>query len=74
MRNVLAKYVGKQDLFGISLNLEALRADGATLSRGYLGMLEGVHERLKEQGAAGLVLILDEINGITANPRFAHFI
>ena len=37
-------------------------------------MLEGVHERLKEQGAAGLVLILDEINGITANPRFAHFI
>lgn len=74
VRNVLAKYVGKQDLFGFSLNLEALRADGPTLSRGYLGMLEGVHERLKEQGAAGLVLILDEINGITANPRFAHFI
>jgi AAA ATPase domain len=74
VRNVLAKYVGKQDLFGFSINLQALQSDGPVLSHGYLGLLEGLFKRLRDQGAKGLVLILDEINGITANTRFAHFI
>ncbi len=73
-RNALAKYVGKQSLFGFNINLEALRADAPTLSRGYLGLLQGVFQRTRERGAKGIVLILDEINGITANSQFAHFI
>ena len=74
VRNALSKYVGKQELFGFSINLEALRADGPTLSHGFLPMLKGVFERAKKEGAKGLLLILDEINGITANPQFSHFI
>jgi len=73
-RNALAKYVGKQDLFGIGLNLEALKADGPSLSRGYLPLLNGLFERTKEKGTKGIVLILDEINGISSNSQFAHFI
>lgn len=73
-RNALAKYVGKQGLFGFNINLEALQADGPTLSRGYLGLLNGVFQRTKEHGTKGIILILDEINGITENSQFAHFI
>jgi hypothetical protein len=73
-RNALAKYVGKQSLFGFNVNLEALQADGPNLSRGYLGLLHGVFQRTREQGTKGTVLILDEINGITLNFQFAHFI
>jgi hypothetical protein len=74
IRNFLAKYIGAQELFGFSINLEALKADGPNLSRGYLPFLLNLLNRLKEDGIKGLMLILDEINGITGNPRFAHFI
>jgi len=74
VRNALSKYAGKQELFGFSINFEALRSDGPTLSRGFLPMLRGVYERTQQQGAKGLLLILDEINGITGDPQFSHFI
>ena len=74
VRNSLAKYIGKQDLFGFSVNLESLQADGPTLSHGFLPLLKGVFERVEKQGAKGILLILDEINGITADPKFSHFI
>ena len=73
-RNVLSKYVGKQELFGIQINLEALRADGPGISHGYLPFLRQLLERFKDEEIKGIMLILDEINGITANPTFAHFI
>jgi AAA ATPase domain len=74
VRNSLAKYIGKQDLFGFSVNLESLQADGPTLSHGFLPLLKGVFERVEKQGAKGILRILDEINGITADPKFSHFI
>jgi hypothetical protein len=73
-RAALAKYVGKQSLFGFSINLEALQTDGPNLSRGYLPLLGGVYQRTQELGTKGIALILDEINGITSNPPFSHFI
>jgi hypothetical protein len=73
-RNVLSKYVGKQELFGIQINLEALKADGPNISAGYLPFLQQLLERFKDEGIKGIMLILDEINGITSNPKFAHFI
>lgn len=74
IRNLLSKYLGKQELFGFSINLEALKADGPNLSHGYLPFLRDLLNRLNENGIKGLMLILDEINGITGNVQFAHFI
>lgn len=74
IRNFLGKYLGKQELFGFSINLEALKADSPNLSSGYLPFLHKLLERVKEDGIKGLMLILDEINGITGNAKFAHFI
>src|SRR4030067_692624 len=74
IRNFLSKYIGKQELFGVTLNFEALKADAPNISRGFLPFLRGLYERLKGDEAKGLILILDEINGISKNPKFAHFI
>jgi len=74
IRNFLSKYIGKQDLLGFSINFGVLKADGPDISHGYLPFLRELLERLKENGIKGLMLILDEINGITGNPQFAHFI
>lgn len=74
VRNALAKYVGKQQLFGVSVNLDALKADAPSISNGYLSFLQELLQRVQPKGINGIMLILDEINGIAANPDFAHFI
>lgn len=76
IRSFFAKYVGKQSLFGVTLDLSALKADAPQLasSSAILSFLTEVRLRLGGLNVKGLVLILDEINGITGNAAFAHFI
>ncbi|MBI5560958.1 MAG: ATP-binding protein [Deltaproteobacteria bacterium] len=74
VRNSLDKYISKQEFFGFKINLEALKTDGPNLSRGYLPFLREILERVKGDGIKGIILILDEINGITGKPKFSHFI
>ncbi|MGB9720293.1 MAG: BREX system ATP-binding domain-containing protein [bacterium] len=74
IRNFLSKYIGKQEIFGISINLDQLKTDGPSISHGFLPFLNELLRRVKDDGIKGILLVFDEINGITANPRFAHFI
>lgn len=76
IKNWLAKYLGKQTLFGFTINFEALRQDAPNFSTpfGMLGFLTELHQHLGEDEIKGLFLVLDEINGITADPQFTHFI
>ncbi len=73
LRNWLGKYIGRQELFGFSLNMEVLRQDAPQLSNpfGLLGFLDEIRRRLN---ASGVFLVVDEINGIADSPEFAHFI
>lgn len=76
IQNWLSRYIGKQELFGFSLNLENLKKDAPSLSTSF-GMLSFLHEaksRMGDLGIKGVVLIIDEINGIASDPQFAHFI
>jgi hypothetical protein len=74
IRSFLSKYIGKQELFGVSLNFEALKADGPNISRGFLPFLSEFLKKAVDNEIKGLLLIFDEINGISANSDFAHFI
>ena len=74
IRGMLSKYVGKQALFGVNINFDALKKDAPGLSRGFLPFLKELYKRSQPDGVKGVYLILDEINGITKNPDFAHFI
>lgn len=76
IKNWLAKYLGKQTLFGFSINFEALRQDAPNFSTpfGMLGFLTELHHHLGKDEIKALFLVLDEINGITNDPQFTHFI
>lgn len=71
----LGKYIGKQGLFGFTLNFEALKPDSPILATPF-GMLQFLSEARKRlgDGLKGIFLVLDEINGITGDDAFAHFI
>jgi len=71
----LGKYIGKQQMFGFTLNLEAMKAEVPSLSTPGQ-MLAFLRETLMRMGdtVGGVFLVFDEINGIVNNPHFAHFI
>lgn len=76
IRNWLGKYIGNQTLFGFELKLSEIKADSPRLKSALelLGFLHETIQQTKESGTKGIFLVLDEINGITANPDFAHFL
>jgi hypothetical protein len=74
VREWLARYIGDQSLFGMTLHAEALKKDAPSIASGMLPFLQEVYARLQPTGVKGIFLVLDEINGITANSKFAHFI
>jgi hypothetical protein len=74
IRTWLARYIGKQELFGFSVNLEALRSDAAKVATVH-GLLDFLGQALeKSAGANGIFLVLDEINGLANEPWFAQMI
>lgn len=76
LRQWLARFIGKQELFHVTLNFEALRAVAPTLSNPgeLLRFLGEARDRLADTGVTGVCLILDELNGVASDPEFAHFL
>jgi hypothetical protein len=74
IRNTLAKYLGTQTLFGVTLHAEALRKEGPKITGGLLSFLSDALSQVHDDGMQGVFLVLDEINGIAGNPKFAPFL
>ncbi len=76
IRAWLRKYIKEAKLFGFTPNLDAVKKDAQEIAsaRGILGLLTETVKRLTPDGVKGIVLILDEINGISVSPPFAHLI
>jgi hypothetical protein len=74
IREGMAKFVGEQSLFGLTIHAEALRKEGPNITRGLLPFLGQTLERVRSDGTKGVFLVLDEINGLTNNPKFAAFL
>lgn len=72
----LAKYIGKQELFGFTINLEALRNDAGKIAsvHGLLDFLAQTLEKAKPENTNGIFLVLDEINGLANQPWFAQML
>jgi hypothetical protein len=76
IRTWLNKYVKEATLFGFTINVDLLRKDASNLAspHGILGLLGETIKKLGTEGVKGVMLVLDEINGISNNPLFAHLI
>jgi hypothetical protein len=74
IREGMAKFVGQQSLFGLPIHAEALREQAPNITRGLLPFLGQTLERVRSDGATGVFLVVDEINGLANNPQFAAFL
>lgn len=75
IKDWLGRYIKQVKLLGVEIDVKALRDDAGkfTSPRAVLNLLRETLRRLDARGR-GVFLILDEINGISANPLFAHFL
>jgi Cdc6-like AAA superfamily ATPase len=73
-KDLIGKYVGDQSFYGLNIHLATLKADAPSIAHGALPFLRQILDRLSPDGVKGIMLILDEINGIASNPAFAHFL
>jgi len=73
MKEFLRKYVQELTIFGAKVNLEAVRKDAPAVAHNFLPFLRQAYGCLRDDWK-GLMLILDDLNGITATPRFAHLL
>ena len=71
IREGMANFVGEQSLFGFTIHAETLRREAPNITRGLLPFLRQTRERVRSNGAQGIFLVLDEINGLANNPKFA---
>jgi hypothetical protein len=58
IRNALAKYVGTQTLFGVTLHVEELRKEGPRITQDLLSFLSGTLAQVRDDGVQGIFLVL----------------
>jgi len=73
MKNLFEKYIRSVSLFGISVEFTDNKGDLEGLAYSFLPAITTVYESIRERHK-GILLILDDLNGISAHPQFAHFI
>ena len=74
IRDLLSKYVAEVGLFGVKLKTGELKKHAPEITSGLLKFLEELRQKTHENGTKGIFLVLDEINGIAADPKFAHYL
>ncbi len=73
VKNFLGNHVRQLDLFGISVEFSASDQQLERVVNDFLPALRNLLNQLAEE-KKGILLILDDINGIVTNPRFANWL
>jgi AAA+ ATPase superfamily predicted ATPase len=73
VRDFLGNHIKEVGLFGVSLQFEASKQDLAKAVSDFAPVLRNLLERLGSQ-KKGFMLVLDDLNGLANEPRFAHWL
>ena len=74
LREGFGNYVKSLSLFGVEVEFTKDKSDLRTLVDNFLPVMRKVHEKAKENNKEGIILILDDLNGITDIPQFSQFL
>ncbi|OHB73190.1 MAG: hypothetical protein A2Z25_04315 [Planctomycetes bacterium RBG_16_55_9] len=74
LRTLFGDYVEGLSLFGVEVQFTKNTDKLQALANNFLPALRKIHEESAKNGKKGLILILDDLNGITDTPRFSPFL
>jgi AAA+ ATPase superfamily predicted ATPase len=73
IKTFFGNHIKQVGLFGVSVKLEMDPNDLRNAVSNFLPALDRLYDRIRDE-KKGVLLVLDDINGITASPEFAHFL
>lgn len=73
LKSVFGKYIKTITLFGVGVEFTEDESELRTLRYNFLPTIRKINESIKDS-KKGLILILDDLNGISDIPEFAHFL
>jgi len=74
LREGFGTYIKGLKLFGIGVEFTKDKGELRTLVENFLPVMRKIHEQIASSGRRGLILILDDLNGITDVPQFSQFL
>lgn len=73
IKTFFGNHIKQVGLFGLSVKFEIDPDDLKNAVNNFLPALDRLYDKIRDD-KKGVLLILDDINGITASPEFAHFL
>ena len=73
-REAFGDYIKGLTLFGLGVEFTKDKDKLQTLVHNFLPVMRRIYEQIKSNGKRGLILILDDMNGITDVPEFSPFL
>jgi len=74
LRDVFSGYIKGMTLFGVGVEFTNDKSQLRTLVDNFLPVMRKIYEQIQTAGKKGIVLILDDMNGITDIPQFSQFL
>lgn len=74
LKDIFGRYVRSVTFFGMGVEFTKDKSELRTLVDNFLPVMRKIYDEVKENGKKGLVLILDDMNGISDVPQFSQFL
>jgi len=74
LKDFFSEYIKGLTLFGVGVEFTEDRSKLKTLVNNFLPVMRKVYSEIQNTGRKGLILILDDLNGITDVPVFSRFL
>jgi len=74
LKEVFGGYIKELKLFGVGVEFTTDKNELRTLVDNFLPVMRNIYDRIQSNGKKGLILILDDLNGISDVPRFSQFL
>ncbi len=74
LREIFDDYIAELKFFGMGIEFTKDKSKLHTLSNNFLPALRKIYDEAKNNGKKGLILILDDLNGISDVPQFSQFL
>ncbi len=74
LKEIFGGYITGLTLFGVGVEFTKDKGKLLTLVDNFLPMLRKIYDQIQSDDKKGLILILDDLNGITDVPQFSQFL
>ncbi|MFH1882499.1 MAG: ATP-binding protein [Planctomycetota bacterium] len=74
LREIFDDYIAELKFFGMGVEFTKDKSKLHTLVNNFLPALRKIYDEAKKNGKKGLILILDDLNGISDVPQFSQFL